>query len=216
MQRVSDRGAVALMGHEGIVPGPYLDSRGVWTWGIGHTEAAGAPDPARMTRGQAKDIGAEIAFAALTFRDDLAEYEAEVRRAVKVPLAAHEFDALVSFHYNTGGIFAARATRLLNAGRRAEAGHALMGWAKNPELRERREAERDLFLSGVYPAGPVPVWGVTPSGRVIWHPILTLSPAEALRLVRLGQPQPEPAAPKASPRPARRPGVLAALRGLFR
>ena len=38
------------------------------------------------------------------FRADLERYEAAVLRTVKVSLAPHEFDALVSFHYNTGGI----------------------------------------------------------------------------------------------------------------
>ena len=31
--------------HEGIVPAPYRDSTGLWTYGIGHTAAAGAPGP---------------------------------------------------------------------------------------------------------------------------------------------------------------------------
>ena len=33
------------------MPGPYLDVKGVWTFGIGHTAAAGAPDPATLPRG---------------------------------------------------------------------------------------------------------------------------------------------------------------------
>ena len=55
------------------------------------------------------------------FRADLARYEAGVLRAVTVPLAPHEFDALVSFHYNTGAIARAALTRALNAGDRAAA-----------------------------------------------------------------------------------------------
>lgn len=35
--RTSNRGIVALIAHEGIVPGPYRDSKGIWTWGVGHT-----------------------------------------------------------------------------------------------------------------------------------------------------------------------------------
>lgn len=32
--RTSDRGIAALVAHEGIVPGPYLDSAHVWSYGI--------------------------------------------------------------------------------------------------------------------------------------------------------------------------------------
>jgi len=75
--------------------------KNIWTFGIGHTAAAGAPDPAKLPRGMPADLEAGIREAFRLYRTDLAAYEAEVRRAVKVPLAAHEFDALVSFHYNT-------------------------------------------------------------------------------------------------------------------
>jgi lysozyme len=94
--RTSDRGQLALIRHEGIVPGPYLDVKGVWTFGIGHTAAAGPPDPALMPRGMPADLDAGIREAFRVFRADLARYEAEVLRAVKVPLEPHEFDALVS------------------------------------------------------------------------------------------------------------------------
>ena len=40
--KTSDAGIFALALHEGIVPGPYRDSVGVWTYGIGHTLGAGA------------------------------------------------------------------------------------------------------------------------------------------------------------------------------
>ena len=130
MRRTTDRGLLALVRHEGVVPAPYLDVKGVWTFGIGHTAAAGAPDPARMPRGMPADLDAGIAQAFRLFRADLARYEAEVLRAVTVPLAAHEFDALVSFHYNTGAIARAALTRALNAGDRAAAGAAFMNWLR--------------------------------------------------------------------------------------
>jgi lysozyme len=74
------------------------------------------------------DLDAGIREALRLFRADLARYEAEVIRAVTVPLAPHEFDALVSFHYNTGAIARAALTRVLNAGDRAGAGAAFMNW----------------------------------------------------------------------------------------
>ena len=183
--QTSDRGLLALIRHEGVVPGPYLDVKDVWTFGIGHTAAASLPDPARMARGMPTDLEAGIREAFRLFRADLAVYEAEVLRAVKVPLAPHEFDALVSFHYNTGGIAKAALTRHLNAGDRVVAAAAFMGWLKPPAIRSRREAERDLFAKGRYPTGTIPVWAVDRNGRVDFsRPIRRLSEAEALALLR--------------------------------
>ena len=105
------------------------------------------------------DLDAGIREALRLFRADLARYEAEVLRAVTVPLAPHEFDALVSFHYNTGAIARAALTRALNAGDRAGAGAAFMNWLRPASLRPRREAERDLFLHGRYPGGADPGLG---------------------------------------------------------
>ena len=207
---MTDRGLLALARHEGIVPAPYLDVKRVWTFGLGHTAAAGAPDPARLPRGMPADLDAGIREALRLFRADLGGYEAEVLRAASVPLAAHEFDALVSFHYNTGTISRAALTRHLNAGDRAGAGAAFMNWLRPASLRSRREAERDLFLHGRYPEGPIPVWAADAGGRVDFsRPVRRLSPTEALALLRPA-PAPEPAPQVASaPRPS---GWLAALR----
>lgn len=183
--QMTDRGLLALVQHEGLVPGPYRDVAGVWTFGIGHTAAAGLPDPARMPRGMPADLEAGIREAFRLFRADITAYEADVRRAVKVPLAPHEFDALVSIHYNTGGIARAALTRHLNAGRRAAAADTFMGWLKPAAIRPRREAERDLFRHGRYPTGIIPVWSVNRSGRVDFsRPIRRLTEDEALALLR--------------------------------
>ena len=142
---MTDRGLLALARHEGVVPAPYRDSTGTWTFGIGHSAAAGPPDPAAMPRGMPADLDAGIREAFGVFRADLARYEAEVLRAVTVPLSPHEIDALVSFHYNTGGIARAALTRHLNAGDREAAAQAFLNWRRPPEIIPRREAERDLF-----------------------------------------------------------------------
>lgn len=200
--QTTDRGLLALIRHEGVVPGPYLDVKDVWTFGIGHTAAAGRPDPARMPRGMPADLEAGIREAFQLFRSDLAAYEAEVLRAVKVPLAPHEFDALVSFHYNTGGIAKAALTRHMNAGNRAAAAAAFIGWLRPAAIRPRREAERDLFAKGIYPTGAIPVWSVDRNGRVDFsRPIRRLSEAEALALLRpTGTPSPPPDQPTPVPR----------------
>lgn len=180
----SPRGIFALALHEGVVPGPYLDSVNVWTWGVGHTAAAGGPDPYLMPRGMPADLDAALASVFAVFRRDLPKYEAGVRAAVKVALQQHEFDALVSFHYNTGAIAKANLTRKLNAGDRAGAAAGFMGWVKPPEIRKRREAEQRLFRTGTYPAGKVSVWQVDARGRVIWRPIRQVTEADVLRALK--------------------------------
>jgi len=163
---VSKRGLVEIASHEGIVPMPYLDSVGVWTVGIGHAEVSGrAPNPRKMPRGV--EISMQEVFD--MFRDDMANFEAGVNRAVKVPVEQHEFDALVSFHYNTGGIHRATITRRLNAGDRAGAASAFMMWRKPPEIIGRRRKEMTLFRTGSYSSGGwASVFRATDKGRVIW------------------------------------------------
>lgn len=163
--RTSTAGMVALAIHEGIVPAPYRDSVGVWTYGIGHTASAGPPDPATMSRGMPDNMLTAMHNAVSLFHEDILKYERRVNDAVRVPMAQHEFDAMVSFDYNTGGINRARLTRLMNAGDRANAADAFMGWLRPPEIRGRREAERNLFRTGVYPNEPIPVWRAYPDGR---------------------------------------------------
>ena len=188
-KKMSHRGLLALARHEGIVPGPYRDSTGTWTFGIGHTAAAGPPDPATMPRGMPDDLDAGIREAFRLFREDIGRYEADVRRAVQVPLKPHEFDALVSFHFNTGGIARAALTRHLNAGDRVAAANAFLNWRKPASIIPRREAERDLFRQGRYPGGTIPVWGVDAQGWVDFsRPIRRLAEEEALALLRPAEP----------------------------
>ena len=195
--QMTDRGLMALARHEGIVPGPYLDSTGTWTFGIGHTAAAGPPDPATMPRGIPEDLDATIRKAFHLFRIDLARYEADVLRAVTVPLKPHEFDALVSFHYNTGGIARATLTRHLNAGNRVAAADAFLNWRKPASIIPRREAERDLFRHGRYPSGTIPVWSVDRTGRVDFsRPVRRLAESEALALLRPASLAPSPTEPE--------------------
>lgn len=161
--KMSLRGLAELAGHEGIVTSPYKDSVGVWTVGIGHTAGAGQPDPKAM----AGPLSVEAALD--LFRRDVAAYEAEVDAAVTVPLRQHEFDALVSFHYNTGAIRYAGLTRALNAGDRARAADGFLAWRKPAEILPRRRLERKLFLHGAYGHGGIAnVYAATRAGAVLW------------------------------------------------
>ena len=182
---MTDRGLIALIRHEGLVPAPYRDLRDIWTFGIGHTAAAGAPDPAALPRGMPESLEDGIREAFRVFRSDIARYERDVCNAIAVPVEPHEFDALVSFHYNTGGIARADLTRRLNAGNRDAAAQAFLNWRRPAAIIPRREAERILFLEGRYPAGTIPVWSVDAGGRVDFSRCARrLTEVEALALLR--------------------------------
>lgn len=189
--QTSDRGIAALVAHEGIVPGPYWDSAKppVLTWGIGHTAAAGAPIPANLPRGMPADLDATLREVFAVFRRDLARYEADVARAIgSTPCAQHEFDAAVSFHFNTGAIARAAWVDLWKSGRRTEAARSmLVNWRRPASIIERREAEQTLFLSGDYGKGQAAVWNVSAAGKV-GRLLRTLSQEEILTLMRADEP----------------------------
>ena len=182
--KTSDAGLFALALHEGIVPAPYYDSVHVRTYGIGHTAAAGAPDPVSLPTGMPADLDAALADVFATFRRDVAKYEAAVNRAVKVPVTQAQFDALVSFHYNTGAIGRASLVKRLNAGDVAGAATGFLAWMKPPEIKDRRTAEFALFANGTYPTGQVTVWQVSKAGKVIWKPARRLNMPQVLDLLR--------------------------------
>lgn len=183
MMKTSPRGRAVLMHHEGIVPGPYIDSVGVWTVYVGHTAAAGSPDPENMTRGMPSNLGKAVKNALDQFELDLEKYEAGVRRAFTVPLTQHEFDAAVSFHYNTGAIGTAAWVKAYNEGDRAKAIAQIMNWKKPEAIIPRRKAEQKLFAEGVYPEGNVHVWRVREDGRVIWQPVKTYTQDEIIKIM---------------------------------
>lgn len=187
--RTSIEGLIALVAHEGIVLSRYKDSVGVWTIGVGHTKAAGGLNPETFTG------TLTVADVMEMLRTDIAKYEAGVNRAVTVPLAQHEFDALVSFHYNTGAIGRASFVKALNAGDRAGAARGMMDWNKPAAIIPRRTAERDLFLRGVY-AGPyATVYPATPAGVVQWSKGKRVNVRDLLRVTDAPAPKPATAAP---------------------
>jgi len=145
--KASTKGLLALINHEGIVLSSYRDSAGVSTIGVGHTAAAGPPIPRQ-------GLTLTLEQAVRLFREDIRRYEAGVERAVKVPLNQHQFDALVSFHFNTGAVARAAITRHLNAGDKMKAAAAFMNWTRaggvTGALSGRRAAERAMFARGDY------------------------------------------------------------------
>jgi lysozyme len=117
---------------------------GTLTIGYGHTSAAGSP---LVFVGQT--ITKDEADAILS--TDLEKVEREVNDLVKASIDQNQFDALVSFHFNTGALGKSTLLRLLNEGNYAGAADQFTVWdhvggTVIPGLLRRRMAERSLFL----------------------------------------------------------------------
>jgi lysozyme len=124
-----------LIGHEAIVQTRYLESKNVWTIGVGHTKAAGDPDP------KTYDKVMPLKDVFKLFQDDMRKY-ADVNGVLKVPVSQTEFDALVSFHFNTGGIKRASPVKSMNAGDKKKAAKEFLNWNNLKEVIGRRKKEQ--------------------------------------------------------------------------
>lgn len=149
---LSANGLNHLKQREGLRFSPYRDSVGKWTIGYGHLIRADETHlmpPASFKGRTYPAIKISHAEAERLLREDTQWAVEVVNRSVRVPLTQNEFDALVSFVFNIGsGNFAkSRTLALINQGRKAEGGRAMMGWLKQPELRSRRQSEVALFLT---------------------------------------------------------------------
>lgn len=189
--QVSTKGCVSIARHEGIVPAPYLDPVNIWTFGIGHTAMSGDPDPAAMPRGMPEDVNAAVVKAVELFQRHIRKYEADVARKVTIPLKPHEFDMLVSFHFNTGGILSSSGVPKLNAGDKLGAWHVFSQWNKGtidgqkvvlPGLVSRRADEKHTFFTGEYDDDPIPIWKVNANNKYS-RLFRSMSPEELIHLL---------------------------------
>lgn len=210
-QSLSNEGLAFLAAHEGIVPAPYRDSVGVLTWGVGHTKAAGAPDPASLPLAMPANIDDALRRVLRTYRVDVMKYEAGVRRAFTRPLTQTQFDAAVSFHYNTGSIGRASWVKAFNSGDTAGAARGIMNWSKPKSIISRRKAERDLFAHGDYGAAKIAVFGTDGRGGVIWKPVRTLDRIGLLNLMHDASPPVRPDMGHIEPDTAPAVGLFASL-----
>lgn len=143
----SPNGRKFVEGWEGLFLHAYDDGTGTWTIGYGHTTAAGLP---RVYPGMV--ITAHQADSILS--SDLASVEADVNQHVKVPLNQNQFDALVSFDFNTGGLDRSSVLGAVNAKNFTAVPADLLKWvyAGGRVLRglvNRRTAEGRLFMTPV-------------------------------------------------------------------
>lgn len=182
--QTSAPGIAALEAEEGVVLRAYRDVVGVWTIGAGLTAASGVVVPKAgmvITKAEATN---------LLQRALREKYEPAVSVAMSKVAGAqvtrpkqHEFDAGVSFHFNTGAIRKASWVRKWLAG----ASHhdvrtALKLWNKGggkvlPGLERRRAREAAMLLEGLYPRPSRRVEPVGP-GPVYANWALQLSPGE--------------------------------------
>jgi lysozyme len=161
--KLSKQGAMELIGHEAIVQTRYRDSKNVWTIGVGHTKAAGEPDPETYT----EVMPLKEVFK--LFQRDMQKYADEVNAALKVPVTQTEFDALVSFHFNTGGINKASLVKSINAGDKKTAAKQFLNWKKPKEVVDRRKKEQKLFAEGTYSnGGKATLVPADAKGKVLW------------------------------------------------
>ena len=126
-------------------PKPYLGGKvtGVLTIGYGHTAAAGDPTPAagmKITKAEAERI----------FDRDIEVVVRQVNALVTQKVTQEQFDALVSFQFNTGGLGRSTLLKRVNAGLFDQVPTEFMKWVNDngkvsPGLVNRRRAEVALW-----------------------------------------------------------------------
>lgn len=145
--KTSANGRAFIEAFEGLFLRTYDDGTGVLTIGYGHTSAAGAPKVAKgqtITGVQADQI----------LSDDLAAVERDVEKIITVPMTQAQFDALVSFHFNTGALRRSSIDDKFIAGNVSGAMDTLLqydhaGGRVMAGLTRRRQAERLMFTGQV-------------------------------------------------------------------
>lgn len=144
--KTSKEGISLIKAFEGLRLQSYQCPGGKWTIGYGTTKINALDVSSGMIISQ--DDAEHL------LRQDLIQFEIKVLENVKIPLKQHQFDALVSHAYNTGGsetLFA-----LINAGSPSE---IIRNWMETSHITgnkivlnglvRRRKAEADLFFTEI-------------------------------------------------------------------
>lgn len=146
---ISKRGAAEIASHEGLVLEAYLDSKNVWTWGVGVTDASGHKIARYKDTPSTVERAIEVFEWLLNMRyvpDVLDAFEGQV-------LTEAQLAAATSFHYNTGAIGRASWVKLWKAGALDRAVDSFGQWCNPPEIKARRDRERRLFFGGQWGDG---------------------------------------------------------------
>lgn len=175
--KLSDKGLQALELEEGAPLRAYRDTAGVWTIFCGLTAASGVvkPGPGMVIT---REEGERLMRAALpAYEQDVEIAMTKTEGSKIVRPAQNEFDAGLSFHWNTGAIARASWVKVWKGARgetwRVSVIDSLKLWSKSagkvlPSLTARREREAAMLLDGVYRSEtPQPVgaafarWGLS-------------------------------------------------------
>lgn len=135
--------ALEIASHEALIRQTYKDSVGVPTWCVGMTNATGHTVERYIGK------PASLQHCMNLYAWALENYAEGVRRAFAgVTLTKAQFTAALSFHWNTGAIEKASWVKHFKAGDTTAAKKAFMNYVKPPEIKGRRQKERDLFFGG--------------------------------------------------------------------
>jgi lysozyme len=215
MKRLSQQGAALVHEFEGLRLTAYQDEAGVWTIGWGHTGPDARPG-ARITRARAEEL----------FDADNDAAEAAVHRLERLrteSLSQEQFDALVSFEFNTGALSNKnnRVTQHVINGRDDLVDDEMLRWVHITDpgtkkkrvsngLKRRRMAEAALWVKGCTPvmfnspeeleavvgATPQPITPATPTVQATSSPAVQGSAvATASTVLATAAEQIEPLAP---------------------
>ena len=140
--KTSENGIELIKKFEGFRATPYKDIAGYPTIGYGHLILKGEVFGAISSMEADRLLRQDVADKAEKFVNDL----------VKVPLTQNEFDALVSFTFNLGGMALKGSTllKLLNAGQKEKVPGEFLKWDiagghPSSSLLQRRQKEAELF-----------------------------------------------------------------------
>lgn len=145
---VGAKGIELVRHFEGLYLTAYRCPADVWTIGYGHTGMK--HNDGSVYKG--RKITEEVAIELLKY--DLGKFSEGVAKLVKVPVNQEQFDALVSFHFNTGALGKSTLLKALNRGDFEMAANEFGKWNKGggkvlAGLTRRRRAEHRLFTDGV-------------------------------------------------------------------
>lgn len=136
----SRQGLAFIKRFQGLSLEKYRDAEGLWVIGYGHLIHDRERFDTRLTRAQAEAL----------FERDVENYRQVLLQCINVPLAQHQFDALLSLAFSLGaeGIQYSPITQEIN---RHDFNGALTEWlregAQQNSLARQRQAEATLFQS---------------------------------------------------------------------
>ena len=145
MRLINKRGLELVKHFEGLHLYAYQDPVGIWTIGYGHTGLIHNDGTVRKGRVITEQEAENLLV------HDMKYFSERVEKLITVPLTDDQFDALVSFDFNTGALHRSTLRTKLNNGDYEGAANEFPKWNKAGGkvlrgLTRRRKSEQNLFL----------------------------------------------------------------------